>query len=213
MPGDLVSGHYPLNQALQALLGAGGQAAQGNLPIRSNLEFPVYSGPMADTAGALSSGVMTVIPVPVDIGMEITNISVLVGATPASTPTHSFAALYSGTTVAAPPLIAQTVDGTTTAMAVSGRFDFSFAGGAQQVVQPAQAPFGFLYVAVCVTATTAVPSLITMPAGAAGASGFRWFTNSPKYFSQTSGSAVGGVAPATLAEASALTTAPVVFVW
>jgi hypothetical protein len=211
MAGDLVSSHYPLSQALQALLGAGGQKAQGNLPIRSNLELPVYSGALADTAASLTSGVMTAVPVPVDVGMEVSNISVLVGATPASTPTHQWAALYSGTTVAAPPLIAQTADGATAAIAASGRYDFAFAAGSQQVITPAQAPYGYVWVAISVTGTT-VPSLITTPAGAA-AGQYRWFTNTPLYFSQTSGSAVGATAPATLAEASVLTTAPVVFLW
>lgn len=212
MAGDLVSSQYPLNgPGLQALLGKGGQKAQANLPVRSNLEIPTFSGALADTAASLVSGVMTVVPVPVDIGMEITNISVVVGATPASTPTHQFAALYSGTTVAAPPLIAQTADGTTAAIAATGRYDFSFAAGSQVVVTPAMAPNGFIYVAVAVTGTT-VPSLVTVPAGAA-AGQYRWFANSPLYFSQTSGSAVGATAPATLAEASVLTTAPVVFVW
>lgn len=212
MAGDLVSSGYPLNgPGLQALLGKGGQKAQTNLPVRSNLEIPVYSGALVDTAASLVSGVMTVVPVPVDIGMEISNISVLVGATPASTPTHQFAAVYSGTTVAAPPLIGQTVDATTTAIPATARYDFSFASGSQLVITSAQAPNGFIYVAIAVTGT-AVPSLITTPAGAA-AGQYRWFANTPLFFSQTSGSAVGATAPATLVEASNPVTAPVVFVW
>lgn len=212
MAGDLVSSHYPLSHALQALLGLGGQKAQNNLPVRSNWEFPVFSGAVADTSASLATGVMTVVPVPVDVGMEVTNISVIIGATAASTPTHSFAALYSGTAVTAPPLIAQTADGTTGAIGASGRFDFSFASGSQQIITPAMAPNGYVFAAIAVTAST-VPSLITSPSGAAAASGFAWFTNGPKYFSQTSGSAVGATAPATLVEASQPTTAPLVFLW
>lgn len=211
--GDLIGGMYPLGNAFQGFLGSAGQAGQPNLSVRSNIEFPMFSGPLADTAGAsvAASGVMFAVPVPVDVGMEITNLSVLVGATAAGTPTHQFAALYSGTTVTSPPLIAQTVDATTTAMAASKRYDFAFASGAQQIITAAQAPYGFVYLAYSLTATT-LASLITIPCGAA-AGQYRWFTNTPLYFSQTSGTAVGGTAPATLVNASTLTVAPVVFAW
>ena len=150
MAGDLVSSYYPLSQSLRGFLGAQGQSAQANLPVRSNLEWPVYSGALVDTAslGGTTTGVFVAVPVPVDVGMEVTKISVLIGATAASTPTHGYAALYSGTTVTAPPLIAQTPDITTTAIAASARFDYSFAAGTQQVITAAQAPYGFVYAAI-----------------------------------------------------------------
>jgi hypothetical protein len=214
MPGDLVSGGYPLNQALQSFLGRGGQKAQSNLPVRSNLEWPVYSGPLVDTAGAsvAASGVAVAVPVPVDIGMEISNISWLVGATGATAPTHGFSALYSGTTVAAPPLIAQTPDILATAVPATTRLDSAFAVGSQVIVTPAMAPNGFLYAVYSATVTTTLPSLITTPDGAAAAQ-YRWFANGPLFFAQTAGSALGGVAAPTLIEASALTVAPVCFLW
>ena len=153
---------------------------------------------------------------PVDVGTPITKISVLVGATGASTPTHSWAALYSGTTVTSPPLIAQTVDGGTAAIAASTRFDFNFTTGTSpagvQTITNAQAPNGFVYVSVAFTVTTTLPSQVTMPCGASGTQ-YRWFTNTPLYFSQTAGSGVGATAPTTLIETGVLAIAPVVFVW
>ena len=209
---DLVSGHYPQSAALQALFGAGGSSAQANVPIRSNLEWGVFSGALADTAGAsvAASGVAVAVPVPVDVGMTVTKISVLVGATAASTPTHGFTALYSGTTVASPPLIAQTPDITTTAVAASTRLDSTFT--TPQTITAAQAPYGYVWAVYSATATTTLPSLITTPCGAT-ATQYRWFANTPLYFSQTAGSSLGGTAASTLVNASTLTVAPVMFVW
>ena len=208
---DLVGGKYPQTQALQSLLGWTFNTQQGNVPIRSNLEWPIYSGALVDTAslGGTTTGVMVAVPVPVDQGMVVSKISVLIGAGAAGTPTHSFAALYSGTTVASPPLIGQSTDGATAAIAASTRFDFTLTSAA--TITSAQAPYGYVWAAVAVTAST-VPSCVTTPCGAAAAQ-YRWFTNTPLYFSQTSGSAVAGTAPATLINASTLTVAPVVLLW
>lgn len=208
--GDLVGGSYPLGRPLNALFGLAGQSAQANLPIRTNLEWPQFSGPLVDTAGSgvAASGVMYAVPIPVDVGMLVSKISVLVGATAASTPTHGFAALYSGTSVASPPLIGQSTDQATAAIAASARFDYTLTTA--NIITPAQAPYGWVWAAVGTTVTTTLPSLITVPSGAAGAV-YRWFTNTPLYWSQTSGSAVGATAPATLINASTLTIAPVMF--
>ena len=210
----ITKGHFPQSASLFAWVGAQGQTAQGNLPPRTNAEWSnPYSGARVDTAslGGTTTGVMVAVPCPVDVGMEISKISVEIGAGAAGTPTHSFAALYSGTTVTAPPLIAQTTDGLTGAIAASARYDFSFAAGSQVVITAAQAPYGFIYVAIAVTAST-VPSCATLPSGAAAVQ-YRVFPNTPLYYSQTSGSAVAGTAPATLINASTLTVAPVVWLW
>lgn len=205
---DLVSGHYPQSAALQALTGQAGGALQSNLPVRSNLEWPVFSGALADTAAALTTQVMTAVAIPVDVGVTYSKVSVLVGATTGSTFTNSWAALYSGTTIAAPPLIAQTTDGAGTPAAgtASTRLDFTFT--TPVTITAAQAPNGYIFAAVMVKGT--VCSLITTPAGAA-AGQYRWFANTPLYFSQTSGSGLTSTAPATLANASTLATAPVTF--
>jgi hypothetical protein len=209
---DLVSGRYPQSNALQAFFGATAESSQANIPIRSNIEFPVYSGPLVDTAsmGGPTTGVSVAVPVPVDVGATYSKVSVMIGATAASTPTHSFAALYSGTAVTSPPLIGQSTDITTTAIPASARFDWTLTTPA--TITAAQAPYGFVYVAVCVTATTTVPSAVTTPCGAAAAQ-YRWFTGTPLYYSQTAGSAQTGTAAATLIFASALLVAPVVALW
>jgi hypothetical protein len=212
MGADLVGARYPLNHALQALYGATPATAQGNVPIRSNLEWPVYSGALVDTAslGGTTTGVMVAVPVPVDIGSVVSKVSILVGATAASTPTHGFAALYSGTAVASPPLIAQSTDQLTGAMAASTRFDYTLT--APQTITSVEAPYGYIWVAVLSAVTTTVASCVTTPCGASGAQ-YRWFAGTPLYFSITSGSAITTTAPATLIEASVLAVAPVVFLW
>ena len=156
--------------------------------IRSNMEINTISGPAVDTAGAsvAASGVMVAVPVPVDVGMTVSRVSFLVGATAASTPTHSFGAIYSGTTVASPPLIGQSTDGSTAAVAASTRFDFNLT--TPTVITSAMAPSGYIWAAFGNTATTTLPSILTLPCGAA-AGQYRWFTNTPLYWSLTSGSA------------------------
>ncbi len=209
--GALLAG-LPVSQALNAILGQPANVVNSNLPARSNLEYIGITG-LVDTAASLVSGVLTAVAIPVSIGMTITKISCLVGATAASTPTHSFGALYSGTTVAAPPLIGQSADGLTAAMAASTRFDFTLA--TPNVVTAAQAPLGYLWAALTFTGTAA-PSLVTVPTGAAACQ-YAWFTNTlggqtTASSCITSGSAVAGTAPATLIYASQKLVAPIVFV-
>lgn len=217
---DLAGGRYPQQFSWWNILGQPTNVINTSYPIRSNLEYLGLGGGLTDTAASLVSGVMTVVAMPVEVGVTISTVSVLVGASGASTPTHSFAALYSGTNVAAPPLIAQTADGTTTAQPASTRFDMKFTGtgaNAPQIITGAQAPFGFIWVAVSATATTSVPSLITNAGSIAAAGQYQWFTNTlaagtNTAFCMTSGASVGGTAPATLVYASQKLVAPLVFV-
>lgn len=215
---DLVSGRYPQNAAINALFGLQYNSANNGQPVRSNLEYLGLGGGLTDTAASLVSGVMTAVLVPVDPGTTVTKVSVLVGGTGASTPTHSFAALYSGTTVAAPPLIGQSTDGGTAVIAASTRFDFTLT--TPQTVTAAQAPNGYIYVAVAVTATTSVPSLITNAGTIASAAQYAWFANSQSGnatgaggLGVSSGSAVGATAPSTLIWASTKTVHPIVAIW
>ena len=90
-------------------------ATQVNIPVYSNRR--ILGGDWTDAAASLVSGDLTVVPIPVDIGATITKISMFVGNTAASTPTHSWAALYSGVLTTAKPLGTQSTDGTTTAIA------------------------------------------------------------------------------------------------
>ena len=206
MSGDLVGGRYPLTYPFSKALGLPSNAVQGNIAVRSNLEYTGIND-LTDAAAALVSGKLTYVPVPVEVGDCISKVSVLVGGTAASTPTHSWAALYSGALTTAALLGSQSTDGTTAVIAASGRFDFTL--GSKYIIQPADAPYGYVLAAVSVTGT-AVPSLASV--AVATALQYAWFTDTP-LFGATYGSALGASAPSslTLASASALATPPAVF--
>jgi hypothetical protein len=205
MPGDIVSGRYPLTNQLWSWLGQPTNATQSNVPAQTNL---VGGAPqLIDSTSALASGVATAVAVPVDLGIAITAVDVIVGATAASTPTHAWVALYSAPTAAGTPKLVgtQSVDGATTAIAASGRFSFTLPS---YLTNATDSPTGYLYVAVCVTGT-ATPSLVsyTVPTAVA----FPWYANSPaKMGAFTSGTALGATAPASLTPAAQAVT-PVVF--
>lgn len=189
MSGDLVSGRFPVTYPFAKALGLASNNAQGNITARSSLEYLGLSG-LADTAAALTSGAVTLVPVPVETGDLIQFVDVIVGATAAGAPTHSWAALYSASGVL---LGSQSVDGGAGAIAASGRFSFSL--GAKYIVQVADAPGGFVYAGVSVTATT-VPSLSA--ASIAAAVGYQRFTGAPAFYAATSGTGLAGVAPASV---------------
>jgi len=205
MSGDLVSGGYPLANPF-ASLGLAANAVQSNIVARSNLQYGIL-GSLQDAAAALVSGNLTYVPVPVNVGDAISTVTVQVGATAASTPTHSWAALYSGVLTTAKILGSQSADGATTAIAASSQLAFTL--GAKYIIQPADAPYGYILVGISATAST-VPSLMsgTVPTAIQKA----WSTNVP-LIGATYSSALGATAPAsiTLASASALATPPVVF--
>jgi hypothetical protein len=205
MSGDLVSGGYPVTNPWAAL-GLGPNGAQSNIMARSNLQYGIL-GSLQDAAAALVSGDLTYVPVPVCIGDTIATVTVQVGATAASTPTHSWAQLYSGVLTTAKALTTQSTDGTTTAIAASSQLAFTL--GAKYIIQPADAPYGYILVGLSITAST-VPSLMsgTVPTAIQKV----WATNVP-LIGATYSSALGAAAPATitLASASALATPPVVF--
>ena len=200
---DLVRGKFHVTSPFWSYLGQPANAVQGNIAVRSNAEV---LGVNALTDGAaLTSGVITAVPVPVEIGDQISKVTVFVGATAAGTPTASFAALYAGTG-AAPALISQTVNGGSAAIPASAAFVFTFASPV--LITSTNAPFGFIYVAVSVTATTA-PTLAS--ATVSTAVGYKWFTNGPVALAAvSSGSAVGGVATTTLATPAAQAATPIV---
>ena len=211
---DITSARFAQTNPLWSILGQPTNVVNPAVPARSNVEYLGLTG-LADTAASLVTQVMTVVPVPVDPGTVVSKVSVLVGATAAGTPTNTWAALYAGTTTATPALIVQGTDATTTAIPASTRLDLSFA--ATQITA-AQAPNGYIFVAIMSKATT-VPSLVTVDNGAAAAQ-YAWFTNSPGAsfaavpgtFAFSAGSSLAASAPATLTSVAAKTVAPVVFV-
>ena len=220
MGADLVGAHYPLNGLLDSLIGQARNVAQPNAPIRSNLEYLGIGGGLTDTAGATScpSGIMIVQPIPIDVGTEVSKISVLVGATAASVPTHSFAALYQGTG-ASPALIGQSTDGSTAPVAAGARFDFTLTNPYVIGSNANDAPNGYVYAAYMFVATTQ-PSIITNAGTVAAAAQYPWFTNSPGHsawstsanqFCFSAGSGLTTAAPATLIWVAAKTFAAPVF--
>lgn len=205
MSGDLVSGRFPLTYPFAKSVALASNVAQGNINVRSSLEIP-FLGSLQDAAASLVSGKVTLVAVPVEIGDEIQAVDVLAGATAASEPEHSWAALYSGAGVL---LGSQSTDGETAAIAASKRFSFTL--GSKYIIQPADAPNGFVFAAVSVTAKGKVPSLVsgTVPT----ACQYAWYTNMSAFVAGTSGSALEGKAPAsvTLSGVSAIASPPAVF--
>lgn len=199
---DLVRGQYPLRNSATKLTGAM-NATQGNLAARSNLEWPI--GSLQDAAAALVTANMTLVAVPVEFGDVYTFVDVLVGATAAGTPTHSWAALYTGTATTATLVGVQAVDGGSAAIAASTRK--AFALGAPYEANPTDSPNGYIYVGIGVTATT-VPSLVSGTAPTATQQAY--YTGQPKFAATIA--AAGATAPATvtLASTSAIAVPPVV---
>lgn len=202
MAGDLVGGSFPVTYPFRKLTGLAGLAAQSNVSVRSNAEWLGITGL---TDGALAAtGVGCVVPVPVEIGDTISRISILVGATAGATMTNQFVALYSGTLT--PALLAQSTDTTSAAIAASGQASWSLAS--QATITSTNAPFGYVYAMIAITAST-IPTAAT--ASTPRAVGYKWFSNGPAFLSATAGSSLAGTAPATLPTATAAAVAPLVF--
>lgn len=202
MAGDLVGGSWPVTYPFRKLTGLAGLVAQSNVSVRSNAEWLGIAGL---TDGALAAtGVGCVVAVPVETGDTISRVSILVGATAGVTMTNQFAAIYSGTTT--PTLLGQSTDTTSAAIAASGLAGWSLA--AAQTVTSTNAPFGYVYALIAITAAT-IPTAAV--ASTPAAVGYKWFPNGPAFLSATAGSALAGAAPATLPAATAKAVAPLVF--
>lgn len=203
---DLVRGRYHTTNPIYALTGGASNVIQPNLTPRSNLEFQL-GGTISDQAAALTTAVMTVVPVPVEVGDNFSKVTVLVGGTAASTPVNQWVALYSGTAnISSAVLLAQSSDTTSSPIAAGAAYTFSLSS---VVSADGNQPNGYLYCAVMVKATT-VPSLIVQQVPVVA--DYHWFTNSPNSFAWTSGSSLTGGAPTTLnAVLASQQYAPIVF--
>lgn len=152
-----------------------------------------------DSAGdtgqvALTTQVMTSVPIFLAAGDVITNVSVRSGATAADTPTNWFFALYSN--AATPALLAQTADQTTGAIAANTTLTVALATA--QTISTS----GIYWVGIMVKAT-AVPTLLGCAVAPAIATGER-------NLSQSSGSSLTTTAPATIATPTAKNFCPYV---
>jgi hypothetical protein len=169
----------------------------GDTLVRESI--PGRDSHMADLA-ALTTQVMLSVSVPALAGDLITNISFQSGATAAGTPTNWWFALYdpSGT------LIAQTADQLTAAWAANTKQTLALTMGG--VAQPQLVKVsGIHYAAIMVKATTP-PSLVGISTFHVGLS--TGFVTGQKALAQTSGAALTGTAPATIATPTAVANRP-----
>lgn len=204
---DLVDGRYGNQNPAWALFGQQTNVAQSDIPARSNSEWFGISGAVATNA-LVSTGVGAAVAVPIDFGTTVSKVSIFITATAAGTPSHQFAALYAGTG-AAPALIAQSTDATSGAMAANGPFSFTLT--TPQTITQAQAPNGFIYVSLSVTASS-VPTVVTVTGPTVGAWGTMVPpTGAPLFYSATHGSSLAGTAASTITSQTNIAATPVVY--
>lgn len=162
---------------------------------RANLpRFGLYDSASDTGSVALTTQIMTSVPVLLAAGEVVTNLSFVSGATAAGTPTNWWFALYD--TAAIPALIAQTADQTTGAWA-------AFTAQTKALSAAYTVPkTGVYWAAIHVKATT-VPTLL-------GAIGVKPIVTGERNLAQTSGSALVATAPATIATPTVANFAPYV---
>ena len=149
---DLVSGKYSQVEPSQGpVFGLAGSVAQANVPAKTNAQYLGWSG-VTDNASVLATNTITLVPVPVDLGVTYSVVHAYIGAT-AATVTHNYAAVYSGTSNAAlAVLLGQSVDATSTPPTVSQVATFTL--GSPVTATASNAPNGYWYVGLQVTGTT-----------------------------------------------------------
>lgn len=160
----------------------GNLVQEGNTarPARSNLTGNPLLGTLKDEAAALITKAALLVPIPVVVGDVISKIAILTGATAANGPEHQWGALYEGKlTSSEAVLLQQSADGLTAAIAAKSVITYTLAKPV--TVTAANAPFGYLYGSVSVTASTAVPSVIGYTAVAVVQEALAKLTNSPAF--------------------------------
>ncbi|MGW7198460.1 hypothetical protein [Streptomyces chryseus] len=159
-----------------AWLNSGGRPDPGAVFHRANLPRVGL-----DDVAAAATGVMCSVALYLHDGDLVSNLTFISGATAAGSPTNYFAALYSG----AGALLAQSADQLTAAWAADTAKTLALATP-QRITKS-----GIYYAALSVTATT-VPTLV-------GSVGAKPVLTGEGNLAQTSGSALTGSAPATIA--------------
>lgn len=145
---------------------------------------------------ALTTQVMTSVPIYLAAGDVVTNLTFMSGATAAGTPTNWWFALYSNAST--PALIAQSADQTSTAWAAFTAKTLALSA-AYTVLQT-----GVYWAAIHVKATT-VPTLL-------GSIAVKPIATGARNLAQTSGSALTATAPATIATPTLANFAPYVII-
>jgi len=157
---------------------------------------------LAATDNAIAAtGVIHTTFVPVQPGDVISNITFVTGGTAAATPTAGFAAVYSS----AGALLGQTADFASTARAANTAFTVALSAPIAITGQSSAA--SGVFVSISFTAGT-VPTLRGLTVGNAVVAGALGLTapSAPRVLAQTHGSAVGAVAPATIATPTTVAT-------
>jgi hypothetical protein len=204
---DLVRGRYHVTNPTWSILGQGTNATQSDIAVRSNLDVFGLTN-VTSTTIVGTSGQVTSVAIPVEYGDIITKVGLWVTATIASTPTHQFAALYSGVATT-PALLAQSTDTTTAAQTANALNNYTLASAV--LITPANAPNGYIYASFSWTGT-AGPTVASVSTPTAGLNyGQLPYSTSPIFYAMTHGSAVAGTAPSTIASASAAATGPALF--
>lgn len=163
--------------------------------FRRNLpRIGLYDSASDSGSVALTTQVMTSVPIHLQAGDLITNLSFVSGATAAGTPTNWWFALYSD--AATPALLLQTADQTTTAWAA---FTVKTLALSSAYTVPRT---GVYWAAIHVKATT-VPTLL-------GTLAAKPIVTGERNLAQTSGSALTATAPATIATPTVANFVPLV---
>lgn len=156
-----------------------------------------------DLVASLQTGVVTSVACPLIQGDIISKVSYIIGATAVGTPTHSWVALYSP----AGALLGQSTDITSPTAAANTVVTVSFT--ATQAINST----GVYYIAISYTASV-VPTLVGRVSGLSATSIAAVNTAFPAFpvLAQNHGSAVLGVAPATIATPTVQTPIPYIVV-
>jgi hypothetical protein len=160
------------------------QPSSVNTFYRANMpRFGLYDSVSDSGSVALTTQVMTAVPVKLEAGDTITNISFFVGTTAAGTPTNWWVALYSN--AATPALLSQSADQLTAAMAANTKQTIALAA-AQTITKT-----DVYWAAIMVKATT-VPTML-------GSIAVPPIVTGERNLAVTSGAALTTTATATLA--------------
>lgn len=213
---DLVGAGYPISRPLLALLGGNTNTYQGNVPIKTNMDFGL--GSVVDSAQT-TSGISLSVPVPVSPGDVITKQTYILGATAGSpfttgTADYAFAALYNGfgsapALIGSSTVIQGSVPFAPTATVAASLVAFTFTYASPVTITSVNAPYGFVYADVNMTLST-LPSLVGMTTTASVWS-FPWFSNSPQWMAATHDSAAGSTPPNPYGAITRVAKAPICF--
>lgn len=202
---DLVGGRWPQYNPIDRVLNLS-NAAQGNIPARSNVYYTGLTVLTDQATTATKIGVFAAIPV--EYGDVIKNVSVLVGATEGKTGVKSFAALYGG---ASKPkgkgtLLAQSA---VAEVAIKPSKKLTTELEKSVLITTANAPFGYVYAGLTVEATT-IETLVGFAWKTA--TQYEWFTGAPEAFAVELEQKEAGVAAAEITiEGKANEKVPLVF--